>query len=126
MADDELDEEQLTYLKGLIADIQKLGPPAFLAQYCNWANLHVDTINDSGRGATLMRAEQMTVLVWFLKDFVKCEDTELLMAWLKDSVLRALFTSKLNDHERIEIDDAEEAINWIMAETRQYRETPSG
>ena len=115
---DELDEEQLAYLKGLIEDIQKLGPTAFLAQYCNWANLHVETLHDTGRGATLMRAEQVTVLVWFLKDLAKAENTELIVVKLKDSVLRALFNAKLNGRERIEIDDAEIAMNWIVDELR--------
>ena len=116
MTDGELDDEQMQYLQGLIADIQKLGSAAFLVQYCNWANLHVETIYDNGRGATLMRAEQLSVLVWFLKDIVKTEDTELLVKRLKDSVLRALFNAKLQGRESIEIDDAEEALNWIMDE----------
>jgi len=125
VTDGELNEEQLTYLRGLISDIEKLGPGAFLAQYCNWANLHVQTINDKGRGAVVMRSEQMVPLVIFLQGLTECRDTERLVILLKDSTVRALFNSKLHDHQSIEIDDAEEAINWIMDETRQYRETPS-
>jgi hypothetical protein len=124
--DEELDAEQMQYLQGLIADIQKLGPTAFLAQYCNWANLHVETINDTGRGATLMRAEQVTVLVWFLKDLVKDEDTTLIVTKLKDSVVRALFNAKLNGREKIGLEDAEEAMNWITDEFRAIRENPDG
>jgi len=122
MADfSEMTEEQLRYVEKIIKDIRNLGPQALLAQYCNWANLHIQTLNDKGRGAATMRAEQLTPLVFFLRGMTCCQDTEKITVLLKDSVMRALFNAKRYGHDKIEPDDAEEGVQWIMDETRQYR-----
>ena len=120
---DDMNDEQFKYIQGVLADINKIGPAALLAQYCNWANLHLQTIHDNGRGAVVMRAEQILPLVIFLQRMTGCQDTNKIVILLKDSTMRALFNSKLYDHETLELDDAEEGIKWILDETRQYRST---
>lgn len=121
---DGMTDERFTYVEGVIRDIKKVGPTALLAQYCNWANLLIQTIHDNGRGAVKMRAEQILPLVIILQGMTNCPDTERLVILLKDSMVRALFNSKLYSHETLELEDAEEGIKWILDETHQYRETP--
>lgn len=117
----EMTDEQLAYVQQIVEDIRRLGPAALLAQYCNWAKVYVDTLHDKGRGAREMRAEQAVPLVIYLQEMTQCKDTAKLMGLLHDSVPRAMFNQKMYGHETLQIDDAEEGINWIMDETRAYR-----
>lgn len=118
MKPEDISDGQIQYIQKLVDDIQSLGPGALLAQYCNWANLVVETINDKGRGAIVMRSEQAMALVWFLRSFVKDDDVETIMKKLKESVTRALMNAKLQGREQIGLDDAELAMRWVVDELK--------
>jgi hypothetical protein len=115
---DELDmtPEQMELVRKLVEDIQKLGLPGVVGQYMIYANLYLTTINDEGRGATQMRAEQLMPLVLVLSQIltIPVEKVGTLVRALNDGTVRAMFQAKLAGKEEVEFEHADDALKWAL------------
>lgn len=113
-------DEQMELVRKLLEDIGKLGVAGVVGQYAIYANLYVETINDSGRGARMTRAEQLLPLVIVLSNLFEIPDERVpvLIRALNDGTVRAAFQAKFAGSERIRAEHADEALEWAMARMR--------
>jgi hypothetical protein len=117
----EIPPEVLDDTKKIIADIKKLGPTAFLAQYAIWANFYIQSATDRGRGAAMTRVEQAMPLVFFLigmagKTLKDPDAVDSCMAALEKGAVRALFQAKLDDRHEVHLEDMAGVMEWVVSE----------
>jgi hypothetical protein len=110
----DVDPEDLEYVKKTIEDIQRLGPGAFTAQFCIWGNLHMETLNDRGRGAAVMRTRQAMPVVHFLIQMTGCEELPRIREAMEEGLVRALWRAKTNGRDNITPEDAKAVMQGIV------------
>lgn len=117
----EMTPEQMELVRKLLADIQKLGLGGLIGQYMIYTNLYVQTVQDDGRGAMAMRAEQLMPIVLVLSQILEIpmERLETLVRAVNDGCVRAMFQAKLAGKEEIGYEQADDALTWALQRLEQ-------
>jgi hypothetical protein len=106
--------EDLALVAKMIEDIKRLGPGAFLAQFCIWGNLHLQTLSDRGRGVAMLRSVQAMPVYHFLFVMTGCDDVPRVRTAMENGLGRALWHAKLSGRDAVTVEDAKLVMQSIV------------
>lgn len=109
-----MEDQDLAFIKKTITEIKRLGPGAFLAQFCIWGNLVLNTNQDQGRGAQEMRTTQATPVIYILMELSGCEDVNKVQGAMEEGLGRALWIAKTAGRDEITVSDVSKVMQSIV------------